>query len=93
MSSKPVLKTGNRFIETGNGIISPTSWPPIKKLLLQNVSNFYHWVQNQFWKQEMDLSKQEMELFLLLPELQPKNFKIFLTFTNEHKEEENYSQD
>ena len=27
MSSKPVLKTGNRFIQTGNGIIYPTSAP------------------------------------------------------------------
>ena len=26
-------------LETGNGIISPTSWAPIKKLLLQNVFN------------------------------------------------------
>ena len=32
----------------------------------------------------MELSKQEMELFLLLPELQSKNFfyKMFLTFTS-----------
>ena len=28
------------IIQTGNGIISPISWSPIKKLLLQNVSNF-----------------------------------------------------
>ena len=41
----------------------------IKKLLLQNVSNFYQRVQNGFWKQEMELSKQEMELFLLYPDL------------------------
>ena len=33
-SLKQVLKKGNRIIQTGNGIISPTSWPPIKKLLL-----------------------------------------------------------
>ena len=42
----------------------------IKKLLLQNVSNFYQRVQNWLCKQEMELSKQEMELFLLLSELQ-----------------------
>ena len=30
MSSKPVLKIGNGSIQTGNGIISPTSVPPIK---------------------------------------------------------------
>ena len=35
----------------------------------------------------MELSKQEMELVLLLPELQSKNFfyKMFLTFINESK--------
>ena len=35
----------------------------------------------------MGLSKQEMELFLLLPELQSKNvfYKMFLTYTSESK--------
>ena len=35
----------------------------------------------------MELSKQEMELFLLFPDLQSKNFfnKIFLNFINEFK--------
>ena len=37
-------------------------------LLSQNVSNFNQWVENWFWKQEMELSKQEMELFLLFPD-------------------------
>ena len=38
-------------------------------------------------KQEIELSKQEMDLFLLLPDLQSKNFfyKKFLTFKNESK--------
>ena len=38
-------------------------------------------------KQEIELSKQEMELFLLLPDLQSKNFfyKKFLTLKNESK--------
>ena len=38
-------------------------------------------------KQEMELSKQEMELFLLFPDLLSKNFfnKMFLAFTNEFK--------
>ena len=54
---------------------------------MQKVSNFYQQVQNWFWKQEIELSKQEMELFLLLPDLQSKNFfyKKFLTFQNESK--------
>ena len=56
-------------MQTGNGIISPTSRLLIKKLLLQNVSHLIQGVQNQFSKQEMKLYKQEMELLLLLPEL------------------------
>ena len=43
---------GNRIIQTGNGIISPISWPLIKKLLLQKVANFYNGVQNWCWKEE-----------------------------------------
>ena len=39
-----VLKTENRIIQTGNGIISSTSGPSILKLLLQNGSNFYQQV-------------------------------------------------
>ena len=41
----------------------------------------------EFSKQEIELSKQEMELFLLLPDLQSKNFfyKKFLTFKNKSK--------
>ena len=40
-----------------------------------------------FWKQDIELSKQEMKLFLLLPEFQHKIFfyKMFLIFTNESK--------
>ena len=82
-----VLKTGHGIIQKGNAIISPISWPLIKKLILQNVSNFYQRVQNWVWKQEMELSKQEMELFLLFPDLQSKTFfyKMFLNFINEVK--------
>ena len=83
-SPKLVLKTGNRIIQTGNGIISPISWPLIKKHILQKVSNFYNGVQIWCWKEKIELFKQEMELFLLLPDLQSKNFflKKFLTFKN-----------
>ena len=51
----------NEIIKTGDGIISPTSGPLIKKLLLQNVSHFHQGVQNWFLRQEMKLSKQKME--------------------------------
>ena len=67
MDSKLIFKTGNGIIQTRNGIITPTSRPLIKKLLLQNVSHLIKGVQNQFSKQEMELSKQEIELFLPLP--------------------------
>ena len=50
MSSKLVLKTGNRIIQTGKGIISPAFSPPIKKLLLQNVSLLVWGVKTQFSK-------------------------------------------
>ena len=74
--SKSIFKTGNRIIQTGNGIISPTSRPLIKKLLLLDVSCLIQGVQNKSLKQEVELSKQEMvlfkqemELFLALPGL------------------------
>ena len=58
-----------------------------KKLLLQNVSIIYQGVQYWFCKQEIELSKQEMELFFLLPDLWSNNFfyKMFLNFINEFK--------
>ena len=55
-------------LKTWNGIISPISWPLIKKLLLQKVANFYNGVQNWCWKEEIELSKHEMELFILFPD-------------------------
>ena len=67
-SSKWIFKTGNGIIQTGNGIISFTSRPLIKKLLLQqhllqHLLLITQEVQNWFSKQEMELSKQEKELF------------------------------
>ena len=78
--SRLIFETGNGIIQTGNGIISPTSTPLIKKLLLHNVTHLIQGVQKWFLKQEMELSKQEMELFLPLPGLWSKNFfyKMFL---------------
>ena len=85
--SKFILKTGNGIIQTGNGIISPTSRPPIKKLLLQNVFHILQGVQNWFSKQEMELSKQEMELFIPLPGLWWNEYfyKMFLVWSKEFK--------
>ena len=68
-SSKLIFKTGNGIIQTGNGIISPTSRPLIKKLLLQNVSHLFQGFQNWFSKQEMESSKQKIELFHPIPGL------------------------
>ena len=82
-----ITQKGNGIIQTGNGIISLISWPLIKILILQNVSNFYSGVQNWCWKEEMELSKQEMELYLLFPDHWSNNFfyKMFLDFINEVK--------
>ena len=87
-----IFKTGNWIIKTGNGIISPTSRPLIKKLILPNVSYFLQGVHNWFSKQEMELSlkekelfKQEMKLFHPLPDLWSINlfYQMSLIFTKE----------
>ena len=85
--SKLIFKTGNEIIQTGNGIISPTSRPLIKKLLLQHLLHINQGVKNWFSKQEMELFKQEMELFLPLPGLWSNNFfyNIISISTNEFK--------
>ena len=57
--------TGPKLIfKTGNGIISPTSRLSMKKLLLQHIFYLFQSFQKWFSKQETELSKQEMELFL-----------------------------
>merc|ERR1712105_323255 len=52
-SSKLTFKTGNGIIQAGNGIISPTSMPLIKKLLSQNLpclfQEFKINLQNRKW--------------------------------------------
>ena len=73
-NSKLILKTGNGIIQIRNGIIFPTSRPLIKKLLLQHLLHFNQEVQNWFSKQEMELLKQERELFPPLPGLLSINF-------------------
>ena len=45
-SLKLIFKTGNRIIQTGNGIIYPIFRPLIKKLPLHSVSHFYRGLQN-----------------------------------------------
>ena len=65
-SSDLILKTGNGINQTGNRIIHPISRPLIKKLLLQYLLHINQGVQNCFSKQEMELSKQDMVLFLPL---------------------------
>ena len=79
--SKLIFKTGNGIVQTGNGImrtgneiVSPTSGPLIKKISFQSFFYMFQRIQNRFLKKEMELSKQEMELFLPLPGLQSKNF-------------------
>ena len=59
-----LLRSPNPFLKTGNGIISPISRPRIKIFFLQNIHHFYQVVKIQFYKQEMELCKQEIDLFL-----------------------------
>ena len=82
-----IFKTGNGIFQTWNRIISPTSRPLIKKLLLQDVSHFFKGVWDWYSKQEMELFKQEMELFLPLSGPWSKNYfyKNFLISTKEFK--------
>ena len=86
-SSKLIFKTGNGIIKTGNGIISPTSGPLIKKLLLLHLFQINQGVQNWFSKQGMELSKQEMELFIPFPCLWSKNlfYNIYSILINKFK--------
>ena len=59
-----------------------TCRPVIKKLLLQNVSTFDPRGPKLISKQEMELSKQEMEIVLPFSGLYSKNFfyKLFLNY-------------
>ena len=68
-SSTLIFKTGYGIIQAGNGIISLTSRHLIEKLLFQHHSHMIQRVPNQFSKQEMELSKQEIELFFQPPGL------------------------
>ena len=61
--SKLIFKTGNGIIQTGNGIISLTSKPPIKKLLLQNVSHLIQGVQNQFHNRKCNYPNRKCNYF------------------------------
>ena len=72
-------------MQTGDGIISPTSRLLIEQLLFKNVLHFHKAVQNWFSKQAMELSKKQIELFLPLLSLWSKNFvyKMFHIFPKE----------
>ena len=69
--------------------ISHNLRPPIK-MLLQNISDYYE-LQLQNWKAGKGISKQGMDLFPLLPDLQSKNFfyktfPIYQGFQNQEME-------
>ena len=63
-----IFKTGNKMIEIGNGIISLTSWPLIKKLLPKDFFHFTKEIKIDI-QQEIELFKQERELFFQIPGL------------------------
>ena len=64
------------IFKTGNGIISPTFRPMIKKLLLQEFSHFHQGVQNWFSKQETELSRQNG---IIYPTSRPSDQKTSYT--------------
>ena len=61
-----MIETGNRIIETGNEINSFTYSLLMKKTHLTKYFPFNPKCPNQLQKQEIELLKQEMELFFLL---------------------------
>ena len=66
---KLIFITENEIFQAWNKIIFPTSRPLMKKLLLQNLSHLFQVFQNEISKLKMELSKQEMELYLPPPGL------------------------
>ena len=68
-------------------MISPLYIHRIKKLLLQKYPQLAQRFQNGFQKQEMELSKQEMELFFPFPVIESKNFfdKIISDWSKDYK--------
>ena len=62
------------IFKTGHGIIYPISRALIKKLILSHLLHISQGAQNWVSKQEMEWSKQEMELFLSLPGLWSNKF-------------------
>ena len=81
--SKLVFKTGNEMDQTGNVIISSTSRPLIKKNFFYDIFSILP-KKLKIW---FELSKQEMELFLLFPDLRSKNFckRMFLNFIKQYR--------
>ena len=77
------FKTGYGIIQTGNG--SPTLRSLIKKLFLRHLLHIYQGIEIVSSKQDMELSKQEIELFLPLAGLWSRNFfyKILFISTKE----------
>ena len=85
--SKSIFKTGNGLIQTGNGIISLTFKPLIKKLLYKMFHIWSKGLNINFQNRKWNCPNRVMELFLLLPCLWSKNsfFKMFHIWTNGFK--------
>ena len=81
------MKTGNGIIQTGNGIISPTSWPLAKNHILQNVSNFNYPVQKLALKTGNGIIETGYGIVFPTswPPIEKRISKMFLAFTNESK--------
>jgi len=85
--SKLIFKTGNGIIQTGHGIISLTSKPLIKKLLLQNVSHLIQGVQNWFQNRKWNYPNRKWNYFSNIQASDQKTsfLKMFLIYSKELK--------
>ena len=62
-SPKLIFKTGNRIIQTGNGIISLTSWPLIKRLLPQDFFSFLPRISKLIFNRKQNYSNRKWNNF------------------------------
>jgi len=57
------LKIGNRIIQTGNRIIFPNSWPPIKKLSFKMFLNFINEFEANFENRKWNYPNRKWNYF------------------------------
>ena len=75
------MKIGNGIIQTGNGIISPISWPPIKNFFYKMFPTFNNEFKNFFWSKFFSTPKIfRPKLLLVQIFFSPQNFSTWKKF-------------